>query len=152
MSGHRRRVRTLQALVGSIPCVALHPSGTAIQVEFSEVHRARRVRKAERRRLLEVLHSTRALDSTLSVFVSHHGCSTGGRSARSLGAYLRALESHAVPTLGRLPSALRWHFQSTIADPRNKYMHEAGAAPATDGDLVALLSEMHSCLAAVARL
>lgn len=151
MSGHRNRILTLQALAASIPCIAAHSMSSAIQMEFRDVLRARRVRAQLRRRLLEVLHSSRALDTTLAAFVGHHGCFKG-KPPRSLGAYLIALEVHTLPTLGKLSASQRRHFQSTIVDPRNRFMHEAGAFPVADSELSILLSEMHTCLAVLARL
>jgi hypothetical protein len=40
-------------------------------------------------------------------------------------------------------------FVGSIAQPRNRLMHEAGAYPANDAEIAALLSEMHDCLTIV---
>ena len=150
---HKARVRTLQALVSGVRCVAAHPQFPNIQAEFGEVYSVRKVRRNARRRILEVLHSTRALDSTLAAFVSHHGCcSPGSKPPKSLGQYLFALHNHTVVGLGQLADAHRRRFNSNIVNPRNRYMHEAGAFPIADSDIQTLLSEMHTCLAVVARL
>lgn len=150
---HKARVRTLQALVAGIPCLATHPSLSDIRSEFGEVYAVRKIRRATRRRILEVLHSTRALDTTLGAYVGHHGCRTPGKPApKSLGQYLYALRDHGVAGLGRLTDAHRRHFNSTIANPRNRYMHEAGAFPPAEADVQVLLSEMDTCLTVVSRL
>jgi hypothetical protein len=150
---HKARVRTLQALVAGMPCIAAHPNLPSIKSEFAEVYAVRKVRRATRRRILEVLHSTRALDTTLATFVGHHGCRmTGNRAPKSLGQYLYALRDHTISGLGQLTEPHRHRFNSNIAAPRNRYMHEAGAFPALDSDLQQLLSEMDTCLTVVFRL
>ena len=144
----------MQAIVSGVPCLAAHPWQPAIQDEFNEVHLVRRVRRDARRRLLEVLHSTRALDTTLAVFVGHHNChSPRHRNApNSLGGYLYALRDHSVPGLQRIAEPHRANFQQQIVAIRNRYMHEAGSMPTNDTDIQSLLSEMHACLALVSRL
>jgi hypothetical protein len=88
MSLHKRRIQAIQAIVASTPAIALEPKHWIIQGEFNEVHRVRKVPQAARRRLLEVLHSSRALDTALSVFVAHHKCSN---KRPTLGSYLVSL-------------------------------------------------------------
>lgn len=150
---HKRRARTLEALACGVPCLAAHPRLKSIRAEFAEVYAVRKVRRATRRRLLEVLHSTRAIDTALAAFVGHHGCvPSNGRSPKSLGQYLHALHDHTVPGLRQLTKTQRDHFNLKIARPRNLYMHDAGTFPSLDADVQALLSEMAACLAAVARL
>jgi hypothetical protein len=153
VSLHKRRIRTIQAIVSSIPCIAGHAKQQAIADEFGEVHLVRKIRRDTRRRILEVLHSTRALDTTLSAFVGHHGClPRGGRTPSNLGAYLIALRDHTVSGLSSLNETQRSHFQKVIVRVRNAYMHEAGALPQNDSDVHVLLAEMQACIAIVARL
>lgn len=150
---HRARVRTLQALVAGTQCLAAHPQHSAIQAEFSEVYAVRRIRRSARRRLLEVLHSTRALDTTLAAFVTHHGCRmSNGKVPKALGQYLYALRDHSVGGLGTLAEAHRKQFQTGITNRRNRYMHEAFAFPVTDVEVRSLLAEMDNCLTVVTRL
>ena len=158
MSLHKARIRTLQALVASMTCLATHPRQTEMQQELGEVYAVRKVRMKSRRRLLEVLHSTRALDTALKAFVVAKGClprPKHGRPVRapsSLGGYLTALEEHSIAGLNRLTAAERRHYQTSIVNVRNVYMHEAGAFPAIDSEVQVLVSEMHACLTAVSRL
>jgi hypothetical protein len=153
MSIHRSRIRTLQAIVAGVPCLHAHPGHRDIQSEFNEVYAVRKIRKAARRRILEVLHSTRALDTTLSAFVGHYRClPAAGNTPDSLGGYLVALEQHRVPGLGQMPGLQRRHFQTSIVNVRNTYMHRAGAFPPSDRDVQLLLAEMNTCLAVVSRL
>ena len=150
---YKARVRTLQALVMGTSCLATHTKLQNIQSEFNEVYAVRKVRRGTRRRILEVLHSTRALDTALGAFVGYYGCRVPGCSApRSLGQYLKALRHHSVAGLRQLTKTDQKRFQSGIVDLRNQYMHEAGAFPAADAEIQVLLAEMHTCLTVVFRL
>jgi hypothetical protein len=75
-----------------MPFLTGNPQLSVLQAEFNEVYGVRKIRRASRRRLLEVLHSTRALDSTLKAFINHHGClQRAGRAPKiSVGTFLRS--------------------------------------------------------------
>src|SRR5262245_8758212 len=94
--------------------------------EFEEVVRADRVRQIPRRLLLQVLHSTRALDSSLSSLIRAAGASSGS----SLGRMLLQLENTGIHG-NQLPIGTATNFQTRVVNIRNRYMHEAGAFPAT---------------------
>ncbi|MGH9763152.1 MAG: hypothetical protein ACREDR_10775 [Blastocatellia bacterium] len=144
MSDHKRRIRAIQALVAGSAALASDPAYGAIQTEFGEVYRARKVRSKQRRRLLQILHSTRALDTSLKRFNIYHSCPRGV----SLGGYLKALQNHNTASLRRRLSATECRrFQNSIVDQRNRYMHEAGAFPLNDNDAAFLFAEMEDCLA-----
>ena len=132
----------MQSLVAGSPV-----SGTGkhadIQAEFEEVLLVRRVLKRSRKRLLQVLHSTRALDSTLKEFTDLHGCLP---QRPSLGSYLHELKSGKCTSLGRISERERKHYQAQIVDLRNSYMHEAGQMPANDSEVLTLLAQMEACL------
>jgi hypothetical protein len=149
VSLHKKRIQAIQAIVASTPAIASGPRHSIIQGEFSEVHRVRKVRQTTRRRLLEVLHSSRALDSALSVFVGHHKCPN---KRPTLGSYLVSLMRHSVPGLQRLSQLEQKRYQATIVHVRNSYVHEAGRFPTTDTEVQTLVSEMHALIAAVSRL
>ena len=142
MSDSKRRVRFMQSLVAGSPV-----SGTGkhadIQAEFDEVLLARRVLKRSRKRLLQVLHSTRALDSTLKEFTGVHGFLP---KSPSLGSYLHALKNGKCGSLRQISNRERRHYQAQIVDLRNSYMHEAGLMPANDSEVLTLLAEMEACL------
>lgn len=145
MSVKKRRTDLLAALVGG--SVVANDSGyTMILFELNEVYRVHSVEPPRRRYLLQVLHGTRALDSTLKVFVAHHGCPVAGSA---LGPYLTALANHRLGHLGNLPENSRKRFMRSIVDRRNRYMHEAGAMPATEQEISIVISEMESCLSMV---
>jgi len=91
--------------------------------------------------LLQVLHSTRALDTGLATLLNAGGVVP----ARSLGGMLRQLEMPGVHG-NQLPAGSAAYFQTYIVDDRNWYMHEAGTFPAASSEIAALLSEMEACL------
>lgn len=149
MSTNKKRIKAIQALVAGSVVASAPILCSAIQNELSEVYRVDRVKPLQRRRLLQVLHSTRALDSFLGQFTDHHGCR--GNSG-SLGQYLQQLTNHRVRGIRQLNQAKRTHFQRNIVDKRNKYMHEAGAFPTNDGEIIRLLAEMQNCLVEIVNL
>ena len=141
-SSHRRRVHAMKALVaGSV--VAKSPQYRSIMAEYDLVAYCRRVRREERRWLLQIIHSARALDTLLAEFTKIHGCAPRGSS---LGSYLKVLNKHRKTSIGRITSAERRHFQAAIVHVRNVHMHEAGAFPASNSEVSALISEMHACV------
>lgn len=143
MSVHQRRINAIKAiLAGSV--IATKPEHSIIESEFDEVWQVRRIPKLTRRRLLQVLHSTRALDTALQIFLDHHMITI---ARPSLGAYLEALVGHTSLSLARrLPRHDRQHFQRNIVRVRNRYMHRAGDFPGADHEVLTLISEMEACL------
>ena len=147
MSIYRRRVETIRALVAGSVVARNAPMYGLIDQELQEVYNVVRVPQLHRRRLLQVLHTTRSLDSGLAEFVRYHQLPHPGRS---LGQYLTALSRNNAHTLlAPLPGGARARYQVSIVNVRNRYMHEAGAFPATDGEIMTLLSEMDACLVQV---
>ncbi|KAB2756962.1 hypothetical protein F9K81_13790 [Brucella anthropi] len=146
MSFHRARVDTIRAIIAGSPSLSAHHSFAAISNELEEVKSLMHVGLVRRRYLLAVLHATRALDVALKTFVAvlglHHSPST------SLGKSLRYIELSAPTVLGSA-FAMRQRFQASIVASRNRYMHEAGAFPASDYEIRMLLAEMEHCLAVV---
>lgn len=89
--------------------------------------------------LLAVLHTTRALDTTLSEILLFKGWNPNGQS-KNLGSHLYKLKDNAV-----LTQTQRRHYQTKVVDERNKYMHQAGAIPGkVEAD--AILAEMDACV------
>lgn len=146
---HKSRIKTLQAILAGT-CIGVSPAGTVVDAEFHAVHQAGRIRNPDRRRILEVLHSVRALDSGLKAFVQHHGCQEAGKPPpNAMGSYLHALQKHSVAGLGKITGTQRSHFQTAIVSRRNTFLHEAGTFPSNDAEVDTLLSEMHACLTTV---
>lgn len=141
----RRRIRTLQAVLRTSP-IRGEPEFARIIDEYEEVVRVNPLLPQARRWLLQVLHSTRGLDTTLVVFLRAKGIPIGGQS---LGAYLYTLRDHTVPGVGNLTGPERANYQHRIVRRRNTYMHNAGAAPANVFEIQALVNEMNACLVRV---
>ena len=146
MSLYGRRIETLKVLIaGSV--VSRSTAYTSIEGELSAAASTVRIPQLPRRYLLQVLHTTRCLDSTLSSFINHHAVTC---TKQSLGGYLYALKNNAGhATLTPLSEPRRANFQTKIVDVRNTYMHQAGAFPASEAESMTLLSEMHTCLVEV---
>ena len=117
-----------------------------VQEEFKEVLRLRRVRKKPRKRLLQVLHSTRALDTTLGEFLRLNSVKL---KSPTLGSYLYAFRDNSFGGRKPISELERVQYQKKIVKLRNKYMHEAGEMPENDLEVMTLLAEMQSCLARV---
>lgn len=144
----RRRIETLKALVdGSI--VSTHAAHPSVIDELDLVHEVRRVPQLPRRYLLQVLHATRALDSYLKAFINSHGLNP---HAAALGQYLQTLANHAHAPLQRMSQTDRLRFQRTIANIRNRFMHEAGTFPGREAEVENLLAEMDALLSLVVAL
>jgi len=140
------RLATIRALL--VGRAFLGPSEVDVLDELQQVVAVEKVPQVPRRHLLQVLHSTRALDTSLAVFAQVANCQI---RMQSLGGYLRAL-TEAGTNVNRLPIASRDRYQQSIVNTRNRYAHQAGAFPASDAELAALLSEMEACISEVVSL
>lgn len=130
----------MRVIASAHPALKNSPSLTDIVHELNRIAAAERTDKKDSW-LLKVLHSTRALDTSLSEVLAHKGWAP--TSKFSLGAYLAELQSHGV-----LTPKQRSNFQKAIADPRNRYMHRAGAMPSRL-EANSILNEMDACLSFV---
>lgn len=147
MSVYKRRISAMQALVAGTVIAKDHT--VTIKNEFEEVRKVEKMKPLPRRRLLQLLHSTRALDSFLRGFTDFYGIRG---SNHALGEYLNCLGTHTNPHLNKLPNGRAKYYRQKIVDRRNIYMHKAGAFPNNEQEILTLLSEMQSCLAEVASL
>jgi|WetSurMetagenome_2_1015567.scaffolds.fasta_scaffold682117_2 hypothetical protein len=116
MSDCKRRLDAIRCLVvGSV--VSADHDYTNILGELNEVERVRKVVEKARRRLLQILHTTRTLDSLLLAYMRQKGIALG-HNTMSLGGYLNALSAN-----GRITTAAVQRYQRNIVDVRNRYMH-----------------------------
>ena len=147
------RIETLQVIAASllgntIPC-------QKVLKEFEEVKRVDSMAIEEKiRRLLQILHSTRALDSTLAAFIEKYDYtypSYSRKKVKSLYGYLDLIcfGNPATANIRRLKESDLKNYQQKIVNERNRYMHEADAFPINDLEILLLLSEMNECLAKV---
>ncbi len=136
---YKDRVDTLRVVIGGSRVLAGSPKLNLIIGEVNRIAAADRVPR-HNGWLLAVVHTTRALDTTLSEIIIFKAWQSGGRS---LGSYLTALQSHRI-----ISNAERQRYKQEIVDKRNKYMHEAGAMP-SQLDANKILNEMHACLSTI---
>ena len=147
MSTNLSRVTALKALVaGSV--VANSQKYPDILFAFDQINRAQKVRRRDCKRLLQVVHANRALDTTLKESNNAYRV-TGGFS---MSQYLKDLVNHNKSNIRKLPKQLQEHYELSIVRLRNRLMHESGVVPQKDSDMLNLLSEMHSCLQTVVKL
>lgn len=134
----KKRVETLRVLIGQHATLSASTKLTAL---YGELNRILAVRSAKHdsRWLLSVLHTTRALDTTLRELLTANGWGAGS----NLNEHLKVLAARTV-----LSSIEVQAFRKEIVYKRNKYMHEAGATPEQlEADRI--LREMEVCLVIV---
>jgi hypothetical protein len=134
-----KRIETLRMIVGSHPILVNDSRTGDIVRELQRVMETKRISGGDRW-LLQVLHTTRALDTCLSRVVAQRGWTV---PTPSLGAYLIELRAKGV-----IVEHQRRHWQDNLVHPRNTYMHSANQMPpqhmADD-----LLDEMDACMSIV---
>jgi hypothetical protein len=111
----KKRISAMQALIAGTPIGIT--SVAKILDEFTEVYKVEKLNPLKRRRLLQVVHLSRALDSFLREFTATFGVR---EQAHSLGQYLSKLEKHGSSKIGRLPAGMQKQLQTRIVDKRNR--------------------------------
>ncbi len=134
-----KRIETLRMIVGSHPILLNDSRRVDIVRELQRVIETKRIAGGDRW-LLQVLHTTRALDTCLSRVVAQRGWTV---QKPSLGAYLVKLSAKGV-----IVEHQRRHWQDTLVQPRNTYMHSANQMPPQRG-ADDLLDEMDACMSIV---
>jgi hypothetical protein len=136
---YEKRVKTLQVLVGSHRSLRGSSKLSNIVGELNRITASDKLPQGNGA-LLAVLHTTRALDTTLSEIVAFKGWKP---RVPALGDYLTEFKKHKC-----LSDDEKDLYQKSIVKKRNKYMHEAGAMPSKlEADKI--LSEMHACMSIV---
>jgi hypothetical protein len=135
---HRRRVGALKALViASLPVA----EAAVVGDELDRVCDAGLIRKLPRRYLLEVIHSSRAIDTGLQAYLRHRA----GVGRDSIGKVLYYLNNTGIGGI-TLPTPAYTAHIAAVARVRNRYAHEAGAFPSGLPEVETLLDDMHACL------
>lgn len=138
----RRRIQTLQVILNA-SVISGEPEAPAVLDEFNEVARVNQLIPITRRNLIQMLTSTRGLDTALRVFLRVRHIPMP--APPSLGTYLDRLHNHTVAGVGRFTDAERRNYKRRIANIRNRYMHTAGVHPTTN-EVQQILGDMHACL------
>jgi hypothetical protein len=134
----KKRIDTLRILISGHQALSNSIRLTDITGELNRISASGRLPRRSGW-LLAVLHTTRALDTTLGEILFTKGWDPN-RTSKSLGSHLTRLNRNAI-----LTQAQRTHYQAKVVDERNKYMHQAGAIPSKiDAD--AILAEMDACI------
>ena len=149
MSTQKKRVQTIIAVLQSSASLS-QGNFNKVKAELNEVVDVHNITRTKRRNLMKVLHSTRALDSTLKSMLDFH--TLRGAREHSIGQYLTKLEEHNSAAIGNLTPTERSHYQRKIADLRNKHLHTADSYPADEREVNEMLSEMHKLLSRLATL
>ncbi|TCD00277.1 hypothetical protein EZ449_21010 [Pedobacter frigidisoli] len=148
MSDQRNRINTIVALLNSNSNLS---SGNLnkVKAELHQVVDVHGISPTRRRNLMKVLHSTRALDSTLNAFVEFHNIKN---NAKSIGQYLSQLQKHNEQSLQNLSASERSRYQRSIADLRNKHLHTADSYPANEAEVNNIIGEMQTLISRLATL
>jgi hypothetical protein len=145
MRGIGNRVATVKALVVGVPGFAAVRGDVVI--ELDELYDARLVRKRQRRRLLQVIHASRAVDTALATILVADGVSP---APRSIGESLNKLRSRGVHG-GKLTATDVTTYSARFRVVRNRYAHDAGAFP-SETEAAIHIADMETCLVKTAAL
>jgi len=136
----KKRVDTVRILISTHPLLKNSPKLTDIVGELNRVHASTNTPQ-HNGWLLKLLHTTRALDTTLRELLIKKNWAPADKF--SLGSYLHVLRKQNVLSQSETQS-----WTNSIVNPRNKYMHSAGAMP-NQLEADAILGEMEACISVV---
>lgn len=142
MSSRSREAATLRAIVRGSSRFGANHHIDAVADELTEFINCNRIQPARRRRLLQFLHTSRALETALMSVCQERGLPPSPKP--SMKAYLNQLTNCVPPAL---PQALKDHCVTRVADVRNRLAHGAGAYPAGDLQLNSGFDAARACLA-----
>lgn len=140
-----KSVQTMIALLHSNTAIT-GAEFNRIRAEFNQMKNVVNVSPIQRRRLLKVLHASRALDTTLKSILTFFSLRS---NQYSLGQYIDQFASHNDTRLVKLSHQERIRYKRNIADVRNLHLHNADSYPRNDSDIDNLIFEMHSLLSRI---
>jgi len=145
MPTQQDRINTIIAIVNSSPSLT-NANINKLKTEFRQVIEVDAIAPPRRKHILKILHSTRALDSTLKAILDHYHIRNG---KHSIGQYITQFTVHTNPALGKLSASERAKYQREIADIRNTHLHNADSYPRNDSEVFQLISEMQALITRV---
>lgn len=148
MSTQQNRINTIIALINSHSAFGTNVMNK-LKREFGQAIAVDIVSPPQRRNLLKILHSTRALDTSLKTFLDHYNIRNG---KHSIGQFLIQLETHTNAGIGNLTSSEKSKYQRTIANVRNDHLHNADSYPRNDSAVYQVISEMQALITRVTTL
>lgn len=143
--GKSARHKLMQALVRGSAHYGAAAHLNRVEEELDELGRCNRVEPIRRRRLLMVMHASRAIDTTLGVILDANGI----KPEHGIGKRLDQLKKLPPATRGYLDHTTVVVYRKSIANVRNTYAHDAGAFPSSSLETESLVSEVHACMALV---
>jgi hypothetical protein len=156
MSNHKSRLDTIRVLLSGSREIGNAGPYSLILSELNSVMTASMISDDRKRRLLQILYSTRALDTVLITFIRERceflTVAITPDPGKGMGDYLKWLERNNINGVAKMPGTSREAFMRRIVDKRNRYMHQAGAFPRDDAEVAQLLSEMEACISQVVAL
>jgi hypothetical protein len=144
----QNRINTIIAIINSSPSLT-STNVNKLKTEFRQVIAVDTIAPPKRKHILKILHSTRALDSTLKAILDHYHIRNG---KHSIGQYITQFTNHTLTTLGKLSPSERAKYQREIADIRNTHLHNADSYPRNDSEVYQLISEMQALITRVTSL
>jgi hypothetical protein len=144
----KKQTETLIQILDSTK-ISNSPNYSKIKSEIKEVLSDNNIEKQNKRNLLKITHTTRAIDTSLESFLYEHNILNG---EYSLGQYLYKLRDHNNNDIDNITEAERSFYQKNIVDLRNSYMHSAGKICTNDTEVNELLNNMQGLLTRVAGL
>jgi hypothetical protein len=148
MSTQKQRIATIIALINSSAFNTISTINK-IKAEFRQVIEVDSVTPPRRRNILKVLHSTRALDTTLKGFLDYYAIRNG---EHSIGQYLVKLNNHPHTSLDKISRTEKDKYQLSIATKRNVHLHQADSYPANESEVNEIISEMQALMSRVVAL
>lgn len=146
MSWLQRRFGGLRAIIAGTSWLPTDER-TAINRELNEIVNVEQVQPQERRRLLQVLHASRAFNSFLLGTVRLHHPST---PLNATGPLLDEMTKLPTGSRGHLHPSDCTRYERKIGDPRNRVMHSARALP-NPAEVYGFLGEVATCVSDVLR-
>lgn len=144
MSASGKRHETLRAIVRGSSQYLLAPEFERVDAELLELTRCARIQPERRKRLLQAIHATRALDTSLGVLLNLHGVAP----EQSLGPRMTQMANLPANLRGHLPQSVVLSFRASICNKRNKCVHNADHYPTSAHEVDALVSDIETCLSA----
>lgn len=142
MSSRSKEAATLRAMVRSSNRFQSEQQREAVADELTEFINCARISPLRRRRLLQFIHTSRALETSLLSICQARGIAAA--QVPSMNAYLGQL---ANCTPAALPQVVRELCSTRVAAIRNRLAHGAGAYPAGDLQLNSGFDAVRTCLA-----
>lgn len=148
MPKQENRINTIIAILNSSPSLT-NANLNKLKLEFKQVVEVDSITPPKRKNILKILHSTRALDSTLKSILDYYYIRGNNHS---LGNYIYQFAGHRHPVLGKISASERDKYIREISNVRNNHLHNADSYPRNESEVFQLISEMQALITRVTSL